>query len=52
MFPFYSVPRDSKKTNLEDTSQSQEINAVVALVSYHAWKCVSQAIFGGMNLRR
>ena len=52
VFPVYSVPRYSKKTNLEDTSQSQEINAVVALVSYHAWKCVSQAIFGGMNLRR
>ena len=34
VFPFYSVPRDSKKTNLEDTSQSQEINAVVALVPY------------------
>ena len=51
----YAVPPDSKEIELGrrlHASQSAGINAVIDLVSCRAWKCVLQAISGGMNLLR
>ena len=53
MFPTYTVPSDSKDTELGNSDQEASLagkNTGIALVPCHTWKCVPTAISGGVDI--